>query len=137
MDDTARIPQTLPTTKTDAVLSYCILKYFTWKASEPTFATTEIEKPVCLLPTGGLLYTRDSSNLQYVTSASMVLLIYSKILDAAKIQGVQCGSAHFSPSQIKAFAKTQVDICTWCKNKTPFSRFLAFEALKCYFYTKN
>ncbi|KAF7139055.1 hypothetical protein RHSIM_Rhsim07G0087500 [Rhododendron simsii] len=58
---------------------------------------------------GGLLYTRDSSNLQYVTSASMVLLIHSKILDAAKIQGVQCGSAHFSPSQIKDFAKTQVD----------------------------
>ncbi|GFZ16446.1 glycosyl hydrolase 9B15 [Actinidia rufa] len=58
---------------------------------------------------GGLLYTRDSSNLQYVTTASMVLLTYSKILSAAKIGGVQCGSAHFSASQIKAFAKTQVD----------------------------
>ncbi|GMP96381.1 hypothetical protein CsSME_00045053 [Camellia sinensis var. sinensis] len=58
---------------------------------------------------GGLLYYRDSSNLQYVTSASMVLLVYSKILDAAKIQGIQCGSTHFSNSQIKAFAKKQVD----------------------------
>ncbi|GFZ01459.1 glycosyl hydrolase 9B15 [Actinidia rufa] len=44
---------------------------------------------------GGLLYTRDSSNLQYVTSASMVLLTYSKILSAAKIGGIQCGSAQF------------------------------------------
>ncbi|CAL5433186.1 unnamed protein product [Camellia sinensis] len=58
---------------------------------------------------GGLMYYRDSSNLQYVTSASMVLLVYSKILDAAKIQGVQCGSTHFSNSQIKALAKKQVD----------------------------
>ncbi|PSS09383.1 Endoglucanase [Actinidia chinensis var. chinensis] len=58
---------------------------------------------------GGLLYTRDSSNLQYVTSASMVLLTYSKILSAAKIGGIQCGSAQFSASQIMAFAKTQVD----------------------------
>ncbi|XP_050226429.1 endoglucanase 18-like [Mercurialis annua] len=58
---------------------------------------------------GGLLYTRDSSNLQYVTSASMLLLIHSKTLSTYRINGVQCGSAHFSPSQIRAFAKSQVD----------------------------
>ncbi|XP_059662275.1 endoglucanase-like [Cornus florida] len=58
---------------------------------------------------GGLLFTRDSSNLQYVTSASMVLLIYSKILNRAHISGVQCGSEHFSTSQVRAFAKSQVD----------------------------
>lgn len=58
---------------------------------------------------GGLLFTRDSSNLQYATGASMILLYYSNILNAAHIGGVQCGSLNFSPSQIKAFAKSQVD----------------------------
>ncbi|XP_030530257.2 endoglucanase-like [Rhodamnia argentea] len=58
---------------------------------------------------GGLLYTRDSSNLQYATSASMVLLIHSKMLSEGHIDGVQCGSAHFSASQIREFAKSQVD----------------------------
>lgn len=58
---------------------------------------------------GGLLYTRDSSNLQYVTSSSMLLFIYSNTLTAAHVNGVQCGSAHFSALQIKAFAKSQVD----------------------------
>lgn len=58
---------------------------------------------------GGLLYTRDSSNLQYVTSASMVMLLYSNVLAAARVVGVQCGSVSFSSAQIKAFAKSQVD----------------------------
>ncbi|KAF6162148.1 hypothetical protein GIB67_008277 [Kingdonia uniflora] len=58
---------------------------------------------------GGLLYTRDSSNLQYVTSATMVLLSYSKTLKAGQITGVQCGSMQFSTSKIIAFAKSQVD----------------------------
>ncbi|OIV94921.1 hypothetical protein TanjilG_22118 [Lupinus angustifolius] len=58
---------------------------------------------------GGLLFTRDASNLQYVTSSTMVLMVFSKILQKNRINGVQCGSAHFSGSQIKTFAKTQVD----------------------------
>lgn len=58
---------------------------------------------------GGLLYIRDSSNLQYVTSSSMVLFIYAKTLNAAHIDGVQCGSMHFTASQIRKFAKSQVD----------------------------
>ncbi|GMN31908.1 hypothetical protein TIFTF001_003443 [Ficus carica] len=58
---------------------------------------------------GGLLYTRDGSNLQYVTTVTMALLIHSKTLSAAQSGGVQCGSAKFSASQIRAFAKTQVD----------------------------
>lgn len=65
---------------------------------------------------GGLLYTRDSNNLQYVTASSMVLLIYSKTIAAAQIEGVQCGSAHFSTSQIRAFAKSQVNIISGCLN---------------------
>ncbi|XP_057802774.1 endoglucanase 20-like [Salvia miltiorrhiza] len=56
---------------------------------------------------GGLVYVRDSSNLQYVTGASMALVIYSKILGG--VDGVQCGSVKFSPSNITAFAKSQVD----------------------------
>ncbi|PON39900.1 Glycoside hydrolase [Parasponia andersonii] len=58
---------------------------------------------------GGLLYTRDSSNLQYVTTSTLVLFIYSKTLNSAHVAGVQCGSAKFSASQIRAFAKSQVD----------------------------
>ncbi|KAF4354834.1 hypothetical protein F8388_018038, partial [Cannabis sativa] len=59
---------------------------------------------------GGLLYIRDSSNLQYVTTSTMVLSIYANTLNSAHIGGtVQCGSTKFSPSQITAFAKSQVD----------------------------
>ncbi|WVZ11563.1 hypothetical protein V8G54_016093 [Vigna mungo] len=58
---------------------------------------------------GGLLFTRDSSNLQYTTSSTMVLFIFSRILNRNHINGINCGSAHFTPSQIRAFAKTQVD----------------------------
>ncbi|KAJ4953137.1 hypothetical protein NE237_029969 [Protea cynaroides] len=57
----------------------------------------------------GLLYTRDSANLQYVTSATGILLFYSKTLNAAGIDVVQCGSVKFSASQIRALAKSQVD----------------------------
>ncbi|KAH1223330.1 Endoglucanase [Glycine max] len=58
---------------------------------------------------GGLLFTRDSSNLQYATSSTMVLFIFSKILNRNHIDRIHCGSALFTPSQIRAFAKTQVD----------------------------
>ncbi|KAJ9147991.1 hypothetical protein P3X46_030090 [Hevea brasiliensis] len=58
---------------------------------------------------GGLLYTRDSSNLQYVTSSTMLLFIYSRTLTARHISRLQCGSVHFSASHIRAFAKSQVD----------------------------
>ncbi|XVF10516.1 hypothetical protein REPUB_Repub07fG0189700 [Reevesia pubescens] len=58
---------------------------------------------------GGLLYIRDAANLQYVTSSCMVLSVYSKTLKASHINGIQCGSAQFSASQIKAFVKLQVN----------------------------
>ncbi|KAE8655186.1 Endoglucanase 20 [Hibiscus syriacus] len=57
----------------------------------------------------GLLYVRDSSNLQYVTSSCMVLYVYSKTLMASHIDGIQCGSVHFLASRIKSFVKSQVD----------------------------
>ncbi|WCJ26367.1 Endoglucanase [Euphorbia peplus] len=58
---------------------------------------------------GGLLYIRDSSNIQYVTTSTMVLFAYSKTLTANRINGVQCGSVYFSATQIRSFAKSQVD----------------------------
>ncbi|KAK8520968.1 hypothetical protein V6N13_077094 [Hibiscus sabdariffa] len=81
---------------------------------------TDVESFICaLMPgssglqikttAGGLLYIRDSSNLQYVASSCMVLSIYSKTLMASPIDGIQCGSVHFSASQIKSFVKSQVD----------------------------
>lgn len=58
---------------------------------------------------GGLLYTRDSNNLQYTTTSTMVLFIFSKILNKNNIDGIHCGSTNFTSSEIKAFAKSQVD----------------------------
>ncbi|KAL1222614.1 Endoglucanase 20 [Cardamine amara subsp. amara] len=58
---------------------------------------------------GGLLFTRDSSNLQYVTTATTVLFHYSKTLTKAKVGSIQCGSTQFTVSQIQNFAKSQVD----------------------------
>ncbi|KAL2902715.1 Endoglucanase [Bienertia sinuspersici] len=58
---------------------------------------------------GGLLFTRDTANLQYVSSASMILSIYAKTLNEAKISGVQCGSVNIAVSKIRAFTKSQVD----------------------------
>jgi len=58
---------------------------------------------------GGLLFVRDSSNLQYVTVPSQALLVYSDILADASISSIQCGSVPVSPSDIRSFAKTQVN----------------------------
>ncbi|CAN8325676.1 unnamed protein product [Cochlearia groenlandica] len=58
---------------------------------------------------GGLLFTRDSSNLQYVTTATTVLFHYSKTLTQAGVGSIQCGSTRFTVSQIQNFAKSQVD----------------------------
>ncbi|XP_031501183.1 endoglucanase 20-like isoform X2 [Nymphaea colorata] len=58
---------------------------------------------------GGLLYTRESSNLQYVTSASLLLFIYSKTLQRINVTSVQCGTISVSPTQVRTFVKSQVD----------------------------
>ena len=63
---------------------------------------------IAVLFAGGLLYIRDSSNLQYVTTSSLVLFIYTKTLNAAHVDGVQCGSVNFSASQIREFGKSQL-----------------------------
>ncbi|CAF2027328.1 hypothetical protein HID58_078067 [Brassica napus] len=58
---------------------------------------------------GGLLFTRDGSNLQYATTATTVLFHYSKTLTRARVGSIQCGSTKFTASQIHDFAKSQVD----------------------------
>ncbi|KAL0738850.1 hypothetical protein Bca4012_015060 [Brassica carinata] len=58
---------------------------------------------------GGLLFTRDGSNLQYATTATTVLFHYSKTLTQARVGSIQCGSTKFTVSQIHDFAKSQVD----------------------------
>ncbi|XP_072966730.1 endoglucanase 18-like [Typha angustifolia] len=58
---------------------------------------------------GGLLFTRNTANLQYATTASLILFVYSKTLKSAGFNGVQCSSAKFSTTQIRSFAKSQVD----------------------------
>ncbi|EAZ42601.1 hypothetical protein OsJ_27165 [Oryza sativa Japonica Group] len=58
---------------------------------------------------GGLLFTRDSVNLQYTTTATLVLSIYSKVLKSSGSRGVRCSAATFSPNQISSFATSQVD----------------------------
>jgi hypothetical protein len=57
---------------------------------------------------GGLLFTRDSVNLQYTTTAALLLSIYSKTLTSVGDQVVQCSAASFSPDQISSFATSQV-----------------------------
>uniref|UniRef100_J3MSR1 Endoglucanase n=1 Tax=Oryza brachyantha TaxID=4533 RepID=J3MSR1_ORYBR len=58
---------------------------------------------------GGLLFTRDSVNLQYTTTATLVLSIYSKVLKSSGSSGVRCSARTFSPDQISSFATSQVD----------------------------
>ncbi|GJN16398.1 hypothetical protein PR202_gb03382 [Eleusine coracana subsp. coracana] len=58
---------------------------------------------------GGLLFTRDSVNLQYTATATLLLSIYSKTLSSSGSSGVQCSAATFSPDQISSFATSQVD----------------------------
>lgn len=60
------------------------------------------------LDVGGLLFTRDSVNLQYTTTATLVLSIYSKVLKSSGSSGVRCSAATFSPNQISSFATSQV-----------------------------
>ncbi|XP_057865446.2 endoglucanase 20 [Cryptomeria japonica] len=58
---------------------------------------------------GGLLFIRDSSNLQYVNTATFAMLVYSNIIKAAKVSSISCGGVSFKPSEIRSFAKSQVD----------------------------
>nr|GMD88306.1 endoglucanase 1-like [Ipomoea batatas]GME17376.1 endoglucanase 1-like [Ipomoea batatas] len=57
---------------------------------------------------GGLLFIRDGSNLQYVTSTSFLLLTYAKYLSSSG-QVVNCGASTITADKLVALAKRQVD----------------------------
>ncbi|CAI9108874.1 OLC1v1008574C1 [Oldenlandia corymbosa var. corymbosa] len=57
---------------------------------------------------GGLLYIREWNALQYVTTAILLLMVYSDHLKATN-QNMQCGQVLVTGDEIYAFAKMQVD----------------------------
>ncbi|XP_047176438.1 endoglucanase 1-like [Vigna umbellata] len=57
---------------------------------------------------GGLLYKGSESNLQYVTSTSLLLLTYAKYL-SANGGVVRCGTSTVTGENLVTLAKTQVD----------------------------
>ncbi|GFZ01271.1 glycosyl hydrolase 9C3 [Actinidia rufa] len=57
---------------------------------------------------GGLIFRQRWNNLQFVTSASFLLTVYSDYLTSAG-KNLNCGSGSVSPSELLSFAKSQVD----------------------------
>ncbi|XP_034203275.1 endoglucanase 5 [Prunus dulcis] len=57
---------------------------------------------------GGLLYVREWNNLQYVTSASFLLAVYSEYLSAANAK-LTCPEGQIQPQELLSFAKSQAD----------------------------
>ncbi|XP_076900450.1 endoglucanase 17-like [Bidens hawaiensis] len=57
---------------------------------------------------GGLLFKMDDSNMQYVTSASFLLVTYAKYLTQAK-KVVNCGGSIVTSKRLRSIAKKQVD----------------------------
>nr|AYP70933.1 endoglucanase 1 [Actinidia deliciosa] len=57
---------------------------------------------------GGLIFRQRWNNLQFVTSASFLLTVYSDYLTSAG-KNLNCGSGSVSPAELLSFAKSQVD----------------------------
>ncbi|XP_058100374.1 endoglucanase 6-like [Magnolia sinica] len=57
---------------------------------------------------GGLLYRQRWNNLQFVTSASFLLSVYSDYLSSAG-KSISCPAGTVAPSELLAFAKSQAD----------------------------
>ncbi|XP_028783790.1 endoglucanase 5 [Neltuma alba] len=57
---------------------------------------------------GGLMYVRDWNNMQYVSSASFLVAVYSSYLSSAKA-ALRCPQAQIQPSDLLAFVKSQAD----------------------------
>ncbi|KAK9047908.1 hypothetical protein SSX86_033130 [Deinandra increscens subsp. villosa] len=57
---------------------------------------------------GGLIYKQRWNNLQFVTSASFLLTVYSDYLTSAR-KDLHCSTGSVAPSELLAFAKSQVD----------------------------
>lgn len=58
---------------------------------------------------GGLIYRQRWNNMQFVTSASFLMTVYSDYLTSAG-KSLKCANGYVSPSQLLAFAKSQVSI---------------------------
>ena len=59
---------------------------------------------------GGLMFHDSTVNMQYVTTASLLLTVYSRYLSSAKAT-INCGGTRVTPAQMSSFAKQQVSIC--------------------------
>lgn len=57
---------------------------------------------------GGLIFRQRWNNLQFVTSASFLLTVYSDYLSSAH-KYLKCSNGYVSPSELLSFAKSQVD----------------------------
>ncbi|ERN04151.1 hypothetical protein AMTR_s00077p00078180 [Amborella trichopoda] len=57
---------------------------------------------------GGLLFRQTWNNLQFVTTASFLLTVYSDNLTSAR-KAVTCPQGNAAPSELLVFAKSQVD----------------------------
>ncbi|KAK9698466.1 hypothetical protein RND81_08G106200 [Saponaria officinalis] len=57
---------------------------------------------------GGLIFRQRWNNMQFVTSASFLLTVYSDYLSSAR-QSMQCSGMNVPPSELFSTAKTQVD----------------------------
>lgn len=57
---------------------------------------------------GGLLYVRQWNNMQYVSTASFLLTLYSDLLKRSD-QKLSCHAGTVGPDEIFSFAKSQVD----------------------------
>lgn len=56
---------------------------------------------------GGLIFRQRWNNMQFVTSASFLLTVYSDYLSSAG-KYLKCSTGYVSPSEMLSFAKSQV-----------------------------
>lgn len=56
---------------------------------------------------GGLIFRQRWNNLQFVTSASFLLTVYSDYLSSAH-KYLKCSNGYVSPTELLSFAKSQV-----------------------------
>ncbi|KAK4490793.1 hypothetical protein RD792_001506 [Penstemon davidsonii] len=57
---------------------------------------------------GGLIFRQRWNNMQFVTSASFLMTVYSDYLTSAG-KSLKCSNANISPAELLSFAKSQVD----------------------------
>ncbi|XP_057966769.1 endoglucanase 6 [Malania oleifera] len=58
---------------------------------------------------GGLIYRQSWNNLQFVTSASFLLAVYSDYLTSSKKMQARCAAGTVTAPELLSFAKSQVD----------------------------